>query len=393
MPQKEIILFYKKLISVGGAELLLSEHYNYLKSQGYSAKLICFDYREMDRININEKDVILINKSNFLSRLFALFKKLKNLNPEYVFCHSGYIDFGIVALLSRINFSTFVHQPTSMSFNETDKLSYFFFNKYKNFAKKDEMFEKVCSIRRNMSFTKFFYINIRCIISQAILRRSDHIFVLSNYAVKEKFTIFNLKAIYLSGALKTNNLFSSNQPNPKSLRNIPNLVTVSRLDKNKRIDIIIKALKILRDNGNTFSFTICGTGPARKELEALVKNYKLEDSISFLGYIPEKDILNLYKEMDLFITVDWADYRITTYEVLLHNKKLIVSDDTDIDDWLLNSGYLMYSAPNKKDLAIQIKKSLESKVNCTNDDLTKYLSKFTWFYYFESIRDTLKHNA
>ena len=53
MPQKEIILFYKKLISVGGAELLLSEHYNYLISQGYSAKLICFDYRKMDRININ----------------------------------------------------------------------------------------------------------------------------------------------------------------------------------------------------------------------------------------------------------------------------------------------------------------------------------------------------
>ncbi len=97
--------------------------------------------------------------------------------------------------------------------------------------------------------------------------------------------------------------------------------------------------------------------------------------------------------MDLFVTIDWADYRITTYEVLAENRRVIVSDDTDADPDLLGSGYFFVSAPDGEALADTIERALNTPVVWDRVRLAKYLLNFTWPVYFDQIGKALKAHA
>jgi glycosyltransferase involved in cell wall biosynthesis len=385
MQSKEIILFYKNLCSVGGAEVLLSRHYKFLKRIGFKVKVICFGHEKSIELDIKQSDIHNINsKSTFIS-FIKLVIALNKIKPIYSFCHSGYLDFSAAAIFTNSRFSTFVHHPTTMSFNETDKLSFLYFNKYKKFSKNDDMFKKLLALKKNYSFLKKVYINVRAPISQHLLKKSEKIFVLSEYAAKEKEFIFGIKTIALSGAISSNKLVNYEQPKQLNKKQVLNFVTLSRLDKNKRIDIIIESMKILKSKGYSFNLLIAGTGPEMRNLNCLVDKYKLNNEVKFLGYVPDDEIKNLYQEMDMFITIDWADFRITTYETLIYNRKIIVSSDTEKDLFLENSGYLKYSHPKAEDLSNNIINHLNSKILCTSKDLESYLENFTWDSYFNSI--------
>ena len=149
------------------------------------------------------------------------------------------------------------------------------------------------------------YINLRAPISQLLLRRSKKIFVLSNYAVEEKKKIFNIKSQFECGAIANNKLKSYLQPEPYTVNKTLNFVTLSRLDKNKRIDLIIRSMKHLKNHGYNFSLKIGGTGPDADNLKSIVKDEGLSKHVDFLGYVPESEIKSLYKNMDLFITIDF----------------------------------------------------------------------------------------
>ena len=377
--EKIVFLFYKNISSVGGAEVLLFKHYNFLKKAGFSPKLICFKYKNTEISNVGNDDIIIASSIIGLTRLIIKFK------PIYSFCHSGYIDFSIASLFSKNKFSTFIHHPTTMSFNETDKISIFFFKKYIKFARKDCMFQKIVDMKKKKNLYEMFYINLRALISQFLIRRSEKIFVLSDYAKKEKKEIFGIDSIALSGGIDKNKLITDVQPSNKILKDKYEFVTLSRLDKNKRIGVIIESLKILKDKNIDFNMNIIGIGPHEEYLKKLSESLGMTDHINFLGYLT-KDKADYYlKAMDMFITIDWADYRITTFEILLYNKKLILSDETERDSWLDQSGYVKYSKPDPHSLSKRIFKHLNSSINCSNQDLENYLFNFQWDNYFQSI--------
>ncbi len=89
--------------------------------------------------------------------------------------------------------------------------------------------------------------------------------------------------------------------------------------------------------------------------------------------------------MDLFTTIDWADYRITTYEVLAENRRVIVSDDTDLDTEILDSGYLFKSNPDPNSLSNTIEFALKNNPKWSKNKLSKYLEKYSWDNYFTNI--------
>ena len=76
MQNKKIILFYKNISSVGGAEVLLCRHYNYLIDLGFDVKIVCFKFSEIDRLNINKEDIEDIKSSSFIFSMVRLIKIL-----------------------------------------------------------------------------------------------------------------------------------------------------------------------------------------------------------------------------------------------------------------------------------------------------------------------------
>lgn len=87
-----------------------------------------------------------------------------------------------------------------------------------------------------------------------------------------------------------------------------NIVCVARLDDQKGIDILIKALPYVlkRQDVNT---TIVGTGWKEEELKALASSLGLLDKINFVGRVAHEDVYDYISKADLFVLPSRRDLR------------------------------------------------------------------------------------
>lgn len=380
------VLFYKRLVTLGGAEVLLGQHYVHLKERGHKVSVICFEIADMDCIAIDPADLVVLPGAGMLAQTRALARALGARRDATLICHSGYIELGIAARMAGMRYAIFVHQPTTMSFNESDKFATRFWPRYCAFARRDAMFERLCAQRAALTPLRRAYIELRSRLSQWVLRRAQELFVLSDYAVREKAAIFGLDATFLAGAITPERVVALEGKTALRAASDPvELVSVSRIDENKRIELLIDAVAELRGRGRDVRLQLGGKGPAMDNLQAYAAHRGVADAVHFLGFVPEPDIPALYASMDLFVTIDWADYRITTYEVLAENRRAIVSDDTDVDPDLLASGYLFVAAPEAGALADTIERALATPVAWDRARLAAYLTGFTWPVYFDQV--------
>lgn len=79
-------------------------------------------------------------------------------------------------------------------------------------------------------------------------------------------------------------------------------IYVGRLEKLKRIDFILRSLKMLNDKGYSFKFFIVGKGGAKKKLIKLKNKLGLSDEqVVFTGFIEESDFPLLYSRANLLL--------------------------------------------------------------------------------------------
>lgn len=78
----------------------------------------------------------------------------------------------------------------------------------------------------------------------------------------------------------------------------PVVGTLSRLHRNKGVDVMLEAMATLRNRGVFVRLRIAGDGPEREALEALSQRLDLEDRVTFEGWVsPAADYLTT---LDLF---------------------------------------------------------------------------------------------
>ena len=75
---------------------------------------------------------------------------------------------------------------------------------------------------------------------------------------------------------------------------------LGRLVEKKGIDVLIKSVALLKDNGINISLTIAGNGPLKSELRALVTTLDLEEQVIFLGALPHNEVSEYIKSLDVF---------------------------------------------------------------------------------------------
>lgn len=91
-----------------------------------------------------------------------------------------------------------------------------------------------------------------------------------------------------------------NKPAAPNLKKVK-LITVCRLIDRKRIDLIIKAVRILNDIGCNVELDIAGDGVLKKSLYDLASKLGAVDKINFLGLIESDHISQVYKSNDIFV--------------------------------------------------------------------------------------------
>jgi glycosyltransferase involved in cell wall biosynthesis len=127
----------------------------------------------------------------------------------------------------------------------------------------------------------------------------------------------------------------SSQPNP-----VNKVITVSRLGKEKGIDIAIRAMVALNKEGLDFKYTIVGDGPIRKELADLVDKLNAGDHIFFHGRENDrKKLTELYQEADIFLLPSLSEgIPKVILEAMAASLSIVASDAGGIPDLIGENG-------------------------------------------------------
>ena len=263
-----------------------------------------------------------------------------------------------------------------MSYNEFDKYA------FKNLERLDYLLSKFNKkkfrrLKKKISPIKIFLLNIRFILSKLSLKNAKKVFVLSNYAKEEKKILYNIDTIVASGAIDKLIPFKKKHIG-KSIK----LISLSRLDKNKRIKLIINALKKI--NNKNIYLDIYGKGPEKQRLQRQIESLLLTDNIKLRGFIDEKDKKQIYSKYDFSICIDFADFRITSIESVNASCPVILSNETSLN-FIKKYDFLYFCEPNLNSLTKAILNMLDKKTNWSNREM--FLNNYLWKNYFNKIND------
>jgi glycosyltransferase involved in cell wall biosynthesis len=391
--KRKIVLFYKNLEAPGGAERLLVNEYFEFKKLGYDVNIVSFQISD-DKLfsnNIDSNDKIILGGLNWVKSILNFVTYIK-LNKDAIYlCASGNMEMYISSLLIKYTYSLHIHHPSFMSFTEMDKYSIFQKKHFNKMLQSNFGAIRFKNINNNMSLFKRLYINLRAFISINAIKSSQNNFVLSKYAQNEKKILFDIDSYVFCGALDDDTFnYIPKKDFTKYDKYKYKILTIARLDENKRLDDLLKAFSIyIKEEESNSMLFIGGSGPELENLKNITQNLRIENNVKFLGFIPENELFDWYSMADLFVSIDWADYRITMYESLVMNTKVLLSDETDADEFLLNSKYLYITQPDIENTKNMLTQVLIEDTNISFNELKNYLKKFTWNNYCKKLISVL----
>jgi 1,2-diacylglycerol 3-alpha-glucosyltransferase len=100
---------------------------------------------------------------------------------------------------------------------------------------------------------------------------------------------------------------------------------VGRVDKEKRVDVLLRALhRLQRDD---IQLVVAGRGAASDELQALSKSLSLGDRVRFTGFIPNEDLHVLLNSVDIFTMPSEAELlSIASLEAMACARPVLLAD-------------------------------------------------------------------
>jgi glycosyltransferase involved in cell wall biosynthesis len=163
----------------------------------------------------------------------------------------------------------------------------------------------------------------------------------------------------------------------------PTIVTVCRLVSYKRVEDLIKAIKILKADIPNIKLKIIGDGPQKEYLKTLSKDLGIIDRIDFLGKISDtQDMIRVLKKSHVFALPSITEgFGMVIIEALAAGIPHVSSDIPPIREITDGDiGGFLCKTKNCKDLALKIKSLLtdESKRIDVMKNVSLHLEKFDW---------------
>ena len=149
------------------------------------------------------------------------------------------------------------------------------------------------------------------------------------------------------------------------------ILTVSRLDPVKRVDLLIRAFDALKRAHADAVLVIVGIGPDEGRLKTLVAELGTRD-ITFTGLVPDQDLWDYYATSDVFVTPAWADFNIAPFEALALGCRVVWSSEMETEEALEKSGAVTTADPSVPAFAEAIARTLDTPPP-TRWDITPYL--------------------
>lgn len=155
-----------------------------------------------------------------------------------------------------------------------------------------------------------------------------------------------------------------------NLPRVPIILYIGRLDKEKKVNILIESLQFLKKS-QQFHVVIEGKGQQMENLEDLAQKLGVQNKISFIGYIEENELSTLYSLATVFVMPSTAELQsLVTMEAMALGLPVIGAKAGALP-YLIKpdkNGFL-FEPDNPEDLARKLQQVLE------NQDMQKKMSR------------------
>ncbi len=141
----------------------------------------------------------------------------------------------------------------------------------------------------------------------------------------------------------------------------PIIIYVGRLDKEKRVDVLVKAAALLKNKD--FQLIIAGKGVEKEKIRKLVKRLHITDNVVFLGYLPDGELPVLYTLATLYVMPSGAELQsLSTMEAMASGLPVIGANAIALPNLIKDgmNGFL-FEPGNEEDLADKITRILADK--------------------------------
>lgn len=166
-----------------------------------------------------------------------------------------------------------------------------------------------------------------------MMQRFDHVIGVSSAAADFAHDYFSVQNCTVLPNVVTRQRFSGAAPIKHLQDGKINIVFLGRLVERKGCQYLIEAIRRLRDRGaaDNIRVLICGKGPLEGHLKQLVRNYKLQQQISFVGFIREEDKASYLASADfaIFPSTGGESFGIVLLEAMAAGSGVVMGGDNE----------------------------------------------------------------
>jgi glycosyltransferase involved in cell wall biosynthesis len=197
------------------------------------------------------------------------------------------------------------------------------------------------------------------------LKSGGNTMVTSDYLRGETRRVFGVSAeIVRMGGLSDMNAFR-----PRKVTDELRMLSVSRVEGNKRIDWIIRALAALEgeqpplSSRINWSFNIAGMGSHIESLRDLTGKLGLTGRVHFLGYVSDAVLEQVYASAHLFLMPAVQGYGIPAIEALTRGIPVLLHRDSGVSDILLDTPWATVIEGSESGLLPGLRKAIDDTLS------------------------------
>jgi len=159
------------------------------------------------------------------------------------------------------------------------------------------------SMKVKGSYPKSDYLNFRFFLyphfEKKALRRATKIINVSNWTKQKSDSLIgpNSKTTYIPNGIAFEKYSSIKLKDIKH----PSIFFAGRLVKLKNVDLLIKSLSIIKGINPNIHLYVAGDGPQYEKLRLLSVELNVDKNITFLNFISEDEMLEMYASADIFV--------------------------------------------------------------------------------------------
>jgi len=139
-------------------------------------------------------------------------------------------------------------------------------------------------------------------------------------------------------------------------------ICVGRLVFYKNLEVIIKAINILKKSDPSVKLIIVGGGPHRKNLEKMVQELKLQNHVKFTGFVSNKEKIRLIRSAHALLFPSlYEGFGLVLLEAFAQRRPVLVSNVKPLSDIVTNDiNGLIISPYDEKEWAAKMQKILHN---------------------------------